>query len=401
VSRRHDDWIAQIRPGDTVVVAQGVSEPTPLLRDLLQANLEDIEVIVGLSHSDALAIPSSSTVLGFVGMGPLSRPPRLGNSDVIPANFDDLPRLLSARGRALVLLVQVTEADAAETHGLGFAVDHTYDLLGEARLVVAEVNAELPDTTAPRVPAAALDVMVPTRRAVPLVKSPEVGPIQQAIARHVVNLVPERATLQLGVGAVPTAIGRALADRRGLRVRSTLVGDWLAELAAAGALRAGAGAVVIAEAAGSENLYRFVAGGAAEIVPVSSVVGGIAAHSIERFVAVNSAFQIDLTGQVNAEETTRGYVGGIGGQTEFLRAAQRSRDGVSVIALPSQTSRGTSRIVRELSPASVTTPRAGVDYVVTEHGVADLRGRALRERRQLIAQLAAPEHRSELLQGAR
>ncbi|WP_020500912.1 acetyl-CoA hydrolase/transferase family protein [Sciscionella marina] len=391
-----DQWLSQLRPGDLVVVAQGVGEPTLLLEQLLIAAPTGVEVFVGLSHSDALTRPSPLPLLSFGAMGPLGRPPHRGKVEVIPARFDDLPRVLLHRGRDLVLLVQVTEADEHGEHSLGMAVDYTYDLLGRARLVVAEVNAQLPVTSAPRLHGSAFDALVPTSRPLPVVAVPEVGAPQQRIAAHVAGLVPDGATLQLGVGALAGAVGHALVGHRNLAVRSTLAGDWLLELADAGALRPQG--VVISEAAGSPALCRYVTGPDVAVCSVHQVTSPAAAGDIDRFVAVNAGLQVDLTGQINAEEVSAGYVGGVGGQPEYMRAAQRSHGGCAVIALPA-TAGSYSRIVPRLAPATVTTPRSGVDVVVTEHGVADLRGRSLRERAVSLIAIAAPEHRTTLREG--
>lgn len=393
------DWTAElVRPGDLVVVAQGVGEPTPLLEQLLAAAPRDVEVFVGLSHGDALTRRSPLPLVSFGAMGPLGRPPNRDQVAIIPCHFDDLPRLLPRRAPGnMVVLVQVAEQDACGGHSLGMAVDYTYELAGQARAVIAEINEQLPVTSAPRLPGSAFDAVVRTSRPLPTITTPAVGDVHRRIAARVVDLIPDGATVQLGIGAVPSAIGRALTTRRGLAVRSTLVGDWLLDLAEAGALREQPGSVVISEAAGSPELYKFVATSPVCVRPVADVVGPAAAGTIDRFVAVNSALQVDLTGQVNAEETARAYIGGIGGQAEYLRAAQRSAGGLSIVAIPATAGDpGRSRIVRQLEPGTVTTARSGVDLVVTDFGVADLRGRSLQERTELMISITAPQHREAL-----
>lgn len=392
------DWTELLHPGDLVVVAQGVGEPTPLLEELLAAAPDGVEVFVGLSHSAALTQPSPLPLVSFGGLGPLGRPPHRGQVEVIPAHFDDLPRVLPHRGRDLVLLLQVTEADTDGLHGLGMAVDHTYALLDRARVVVAEINAELPESTAPRLPASLFDAVLHTSRPLPTVHPPVLDAACERIAGHVAARVPNGATLQLGLGAVPSAVAHHLTEHRDLAVRSSLVGDWLLDLSAAGALRAGPDAIVISEAAGSPELYKFVAESGVRVLPVREVAGPAAAGAVDQFVAVNSALQVDLTGQVGAEEVPAGYIGGIGGQAEYLRAAQRSAGGLSIVALPATAGRH-SRIVRPPEPLSVTTARSYVDLVVTEHGVADLRGCSLRERADLLVGVAAPEHQATLQGG--
>lgn len=389
-------WTDLIRDGDLVVVAQGVGEPTPLLQELLALDARDIEVFVGLSHSRALDRPTALPLLSFGAMGPLNRPPHRGSVGVIPAHYDDLPRLLPLRGRDLVLLMQVTTPDAYGNHNLGMAVDYTYELLSQARLVLAEVNSQLPVTSAPCLPGSAFGVTIQTSRPLVEVPGPRVEETHRCIAALIAKLIPNGSTIQLGIGSVSAALGHALGAHRELAVRSTLVGDWLLELVQAGAVRRGTDAIVISEAAGSPALYEHIATSAdVRLRPVRDVIGPAARGEVDGFVAVNSALQVDVSGQVNAEEIPSRYVGGIGGQAEFLRAAQRSRGGLSVIALPAMAG-ARSRIVRNLSPSAVTTARSGVDLVVTEYGVADLRGRALRERAALITAIAAPEHRAAL-----
>lgn len=396
-------WVADfVRPGDLVVVAQATGEPTTLLEHLVAEaeRLEDVEVFVGLSHTGALRDPRASalSLVSFGAMGPLSRFASAGQLAVIPCAFSDVPRLLAQRapGR-LVLALQVAPADARGRHSLGLSVDYTFDLLQEARAVVAEVNDKMPLTTAPHVPAGVIGRAIRSSREVAAPRPARIDQIHRAIAGHVAELVKDDSTVQLGVGSVPSAVGEALTSRRRLRVRSTLVGDWLLPLARAGALIDDPGAVMTSEAAGSSELHAYVARGNVLVRSVAEVTRPDRLAATHRFVSMNAALQVDLTGQVNAEELSTGYVGGVGGQPDFLRAAQRSPEGLSIVMLPSTTSDGeTSRIATHLHRGVVTTPRWGADFVVTEHGVADLRGRSLAERAEAIVAIAAPQHRPEL-----
>ncbi len=398
-------WIPDVlRDGDLLVAAQGVGEPTVLLQTLLASaqRPRDLELFVGLSHSTALTDAASSPLplLSFGAMGPLAASAVSGSLSVIPCQFSDVARLLDVRapGR-LVLLVQVSPADSEGFHSLGAAVDYTYELLPSARAVIAEVNDQMPATSAPRLHRSAFTASVRTSRTLPQVGQVRISTeVHRRIAQNVAALVPDGSTIQLGVGTLPSALGRALATRRDLSVHSTLAGDWLLELANAGALSEVPGAVLISEAAGSAGLYRHVASSGTAIRPVCELMDPAVLAGIDRFVAMNSALEVDLSGQVNAEQLASGYVGGIGGQPEFLRAAQRSKGGRSIVMLPSTAARGRlSRIVPSLQGSTVTTLRSGVDFIVTEHGVADLRGLTLAERAQALVAVAAPEHRAALL----
>jgi acyl-CoA hydrolase len=394
---------SSLRPGDLVVVAQGSGEPTALLERLVeQRHLlpEGVEVFVGLSHSSVLADDRSRELrlVSFGAMGPLATHAAHGSLAVIPCNFADVPRVLRARaaGRRLVLCVQVGTAAADGGHTLGTAVDYTYELLDHADAVIAEVNDQIPRTTAPKIAAARLTATLQTSRPVRTLTDGEPTDTQHLIAGHVAGLVPDGATIQLGVGAVPSVVGSALQTKRGLRVRSTLVGNWLAGLADAGALAGEPGSACISEAAGSDDLYRLLSGDLVHIRPVSEVTRADELASIGCLIAMNSALEVDLSGQVNAEMVGRRFVAGIGGQADFMRAAQRSALGCSVVMLQAATGGGHPRIVPHLSGGTVSTPRASVDVVVTEYGVADLRGRDLEERRAAMIAIAHPEHRETL-----
>jgi len=398
-----DAWLTDVlRPGDLVVVAQGAGEPTPLLEQLVRCGhaVPDLEVFVGLSHSDVLRQPAARelSLVSFGAMGPLARLAADGAVSVIPCNFSDVPRLLEFRApERIVVVLQVSAPDADGFHSLGLAVDYTYELVTCARAVVAEVNDQLPVTSAPRLHRSQFTAVVPTSRPTPEVKTGAVGEVHRRIAGHVASLVEDGATVQLGVGALPSVVAMALTAKRDLRVHSTLVGTWLCELARARALCTDPGSVVISEAAGSQALYDHVASSAVQVRPMGELTRPDVLAGIVRFVAMNSALQVDLSGQVNAEELGSGYVGGVGGQPEFLRAAQRSTGGRSIVMLPATAVGGReSRIVRRLHAGAVTTPRSGVDFVVTEFGIVDLRGRSLAERADGLVGVAAPHHRDAL-----
>lgn len=391
-----------LEPGDLVAVAQGTGEPTALLTQLIaeQHDLPDVEVFVGLSHSDALLTPGvrDLRLTSFGAMGVLGKLTVADGLAVIPCHFSDVPRLLRLRARGrLVLLVQVATADSDGLHSFGTAVDYTYELLDTADLVLAEINDQLPVTSAPRLHPSRIAAAVCTSRPTQVVDDFEATEIQRQIAEHVAGLVPDGATIQLGVGAVPSVVGSALRSKRNLRVHSTLAGNWLLALVESGSLSSTPDSVLISEAAGSPKLYDHVAAGGVRICPVSTLVQPEVLGRIERLVAMNSALEVDLSGQVNAETLGSGYVAGIGGQPDFMRAAQRSPGGRSIVMLPSTAMRGTqSRIVQRLQQGTVTTPRAAVDFVVTEFGVADLRGRDLRQRETDLLDIAAPAHRDAL-----
>jgi acyl-CoA hydrolase len=391
-----------LRPGDLVVVEQGVGEPTTLVERVVEQcdSLPPIEVFFGLSYS-GLATESAARTLkvcSFGAMATLAPLASAGLLEVIPCHYADVSRVLAVRGAdRLVVMIQVSPADADGYHSLGVAVDYTHELLDGARLVLAEVNDQMPVTTGPKVHGSRFAAVEYSSRPVHVVPAPAAGDLHRRIAKTAAGLVPSGAALQLGIGAVPSAVGGLLAERRGLRVHSALVGDWLLDLARAGALSGEPGSVVIGGAAGSRELYDYLASSGAVFKPVPELSPPDVLAGVDRLVAMNSALQVDLTGQVNAEVAGPRYLGGIGGQVDFLRGAQLSPGGRSIVMLPATAVRGTkSRIVRELDQGVVTTPRSCVDFIITEYGLADLRGKNLSERAEAMIAIAAPEHRDVL-----
>lgn len=396
-----EEWPTLLRDGDLVVVAGGAGEPTSLLEALAKAPAEELpaaELFVGLSHSGVLDDPPAVGLASFGAMGPLARHAARGDLAIVPCAFVDLPRVLPlrARGRVVVLL-SVAPLGADGRHSLGVAVDHAYELAARGgTVVIAEINDRMPHTDGPSLAPHALDAAIEVSHPLPAPVARTERQRHRAIARHVAGLVPDGATLQLGVGALPAVVAEALADHRDLRVRSTLVGDWLLVLARAGALSS-ADEVVLSEAAGCRALHDHVASGGAHVRTVAEVVDPGVLAGLDCLVALNSALEVDLSGQVNAEETASGYVGGVAGQPDFMRAAQRTLHGRSVVMLPA-TGSGISRIVPRLHRGTVTTGRASVDFVVTEYGVADLRGSDLTMRARALIEVAAPDHRASLRQ---
>lgn len=395
------DWVSEVlREGDLVVAAQQTGEPTTLLAHLVQQvdQIPHIEVFVGRSLTDVLNCEDAQRLplVSFGAMGGLAQ--RIGPLKVLPGHFADMPRHLDRRASGrLVLLVLVSPADENGQHSLGCAVDYTFDLLDRADIVVAEVSDQVPRTNAPTIGSDRIARMVKTSRRLPHPKESPPGPTQRAIARHVARMIPDGAAIQLGLGSFATAVGDALTDHRGLRVRSTLAGDWLLTLADAGALSQESDAVAVSELAGSDELHARAEQLGARLLPVSELTKPSFLAGEEALVAVNSAVEVDLTGQVNAETLEQRYVGGVTGQPDFLRAAQRTPTGCAVVALPATAGQGLiSRIVPRLTRGTVTTPRSSVDVVVTEYGIAELRGLSLGERADALIAIAAPEHRTDL-----
>jgi acyl-CoA hydrolase len=329
-----------------------------------------------------------------------------GRADYVPIFLSDIPHLF--RNGALPIDVALINVAPPDGHGycsLGTSVDVAKAAAEHARVVIAQVNAAMPRTLgdsfihADQITHAVL-VDEPPHAAPPEPASAE----EQRIGAHIAGLVEDGSTLQLGIGAIPNAAAAALRDRRDLGVHTELFSDGVVDLVEAGAITGARkslhqGKIVSSFVVGSEKAYRFVDNNpGVELHPIDYTNDTSIIRRHDRMVTINSAIEVDLTGQVCADSIGTHFYSGVGGQMDFMRGAALSHGGKPIIALPS-TARGRSRsrIVTVLQEgAGVVTSRAHVHYVVTEHGVAYLHGRSIRERAQALIAIADPEFREAL-----
>ncbi len=385
---------------------QADAEPVTLVRALAEQRQRfartRVFLGVGLSGVMAPGLADAIDFVGYCGSGSNRRLAESGLLDIWPGHYSDLPaRILSGDLRIDVLMLQVPPADASGRHSLGLAHEYLLAALATARVVIAEVNDQAPWTMGlHHLDATRIDVGVAASYAPLCSPSPASGPIETAIAAHAASLIEDRATLQCGLGAIPQAVLAALHERRGLGVHSGAVGDGVMALMEAGVVTNAhkgrdAGETIAGVLMGSTRLHRY-----AHRNPALQMRGTEYTHdpdvlaSLPRFVAINSAIEVDLSGQVNAEVAAGCYVGAVGGAVDFVRGARRSRGGVPIIALPA-TAGAHSRIVATLS-GPVSTPRCDAGVFVTEYGIADLRGLPLAARRRRMLDIAHPAHRARL-----
>ncbi|MBS0509116.1 MAG: acetyl-CoA hydrolase/transferase family protein [Proteobacteria bacterium] len=400
---------ALIRPGDTLWWGQATAEPLTLTRTLVEhrhaiAQGGRLRVFVGMAASNTLR-PEQADVLDFFGYAAGGAHRALADAgvlDILPVHYSQLPGLI--QGGVLpadVLLLQVSPPDEEGRHSLGLVREYLPDMLAKARVVIGEVNPAIPWTHGgPHLQAGDFALLINAEH--PPLDQPRgtIGATEQAIAGHVAGLIEDGATLQLGVGNLPEAVLAALHGHRDLGLHSGAVTDGIAQLAEAGVLTnakksldngVGVGGILM----GSEVLRRW-----AQRNPQIELRTTQYTHHPEvlaashKLVAINAAIEVDLTGQINAEVAAGVYVGAVGGAVDFLRGAARSHGGLPIVALPA-TARGASRIVAQLS-GPVSTPRSDAGLIVTEHGVADLRGQPLSRRVRRLIAIAAPEHRETL-----
>lgn len=329
-----------------------------------------------------------------------------GRADFTPVFLGEIPSMFRSRELPLdVALVQVSPPDEHGCCRLGLSVACALPAVEAAQIVVAEINPQVPRTMGnSAIHVREIQYAVEVDRPLPRVAPAPFGAVERAIGEHVASLVPHGATIQVGIGKVPNAVLAALGEHRDLGVHTEMFSDGLLDLAHRGVITGRHKGrferrMVTSFATGSERLHRFVHDNPfVEFHPSHVVNDPNEIRKQHVMVAINSALQIDLTGQVCADSTGERIYSGIGGQMDFVQGALRSRGGRAIIALPSTAKQGTrSRIVPRLEPgAGVVTTRGHVQWVVTEHGAVNLRGRTLRERADLLVQIAHPDFRNEL-----
>jgi acyl-CoA hydrolase len=407
--------VAAVRSGDRVFVHTAAAAPQRLVAALAGRADELRDVEVCHLHTEGPA-PYAAPGMGesfrvrafFVGANVREAVAR-GEADYAPVFLSEVPALFSRGVLPLdVALVQVSPPDAHGFCSLGVSVDATAAAVGAARTVVAEVNPRMPRTHGDgAVHVSRIALAVETDAPVPEVRPAPPTAVERAIGAHCAGLVEDGATLQLGIGSVPDAVLAALRDHRDLGVHSEMISDGVVDLVEAGVVtgrhkRTHPGKVVASFVMGSRRLYDFVDDNPGVAVLVADYVNDTAViRRNRRVTAINGAVEVDLTGQVVADSIGTRLYSGVGGQMDFLRGAALSPGGKPIVALPSTTRRGESRVVPLLRPgAGVVTTRAHVRYVVTEHGVADLYGRSLRERARALINVAHPDHREGLERAA-
>ena len=398
-----------LKAGDRVVVGQGTAEPTTLVRRLLQEAREGVlppfRLFVGPALSDTLAepVPDGVTVESYGAMGATAALARQGRLEIYPLHLSAIDRALrEGRMRADVVLLPLAPSLEGPGWNLGLARDLALTAAQSPGCrLVGELQPAMPVCRGGDIGEPALAGLVAAEAPPVEFAAPAPDATVRRIAEHIAGLIPDGACLQTGFGTIPAAVCAALTGHRDLGVHSGGLVDGIVTLAECGALTNARklrdrGVCVGGMLLGTRRLFNF-----AHRNPAVRLAGHEETHygevlaAIPRFHAVNSAVEVDLTGQVGAEIAGGRYVGAVGGQVDFVRAGQASDGGRSIIALPSVTAKGRSRIVAHVR--TVTCARADADTFVTEHGVAELRGQPISERVRRMAAIAAPEHRESLL----
>lgn len=406
------DLSAYIRPGDGIVMGQGTAEPLGLTAKLVEQRsaFSGAQVFLPTAFSDTFQ-PQHADHLRFRGTGGIGSMRKLASSGAL----DPIPCHISSVGQYItdgliasdVIMLLVSPPNERGEYSLGLVNDYVRAAIERARVVIAEVSEHVPWVYCDQ-PLLEKEITL----AVHTDTQPGELPMaaftdkERQIAAHLQPFIPDRSTLQVGIGAVPEAILASLSDRRDLGLHSGMLGDSVVDFIEKGIITNAykgidTGVSVTGALFGTrEKLYKH-----AHQNPALRLCSTRYTHdfrtfmSVNNLVSLNSALEVDLTGQVNAEAIGSNYFGAVGGQVDFVRAAAMS-GGVSIIALPAMGKNNHSRIVSALS-GPVTTARSDVDVIATEYGVARLKGLGLRERIRAMVAIAAPEHREALLEEAR
>lgn len=405
--------IAQIRADDTVML--GMREPATLVAALVaeRPRLTGLRLLVGSTtggqfYTEPEVVAAFEIIATFVGP-PLRTASRARQMQYIPIHISQLGRAVAAGDLPVsVLLVQVAPPDEYGYCSLGVSADWSYDVAPHARLVIAELNDQMPRTRGKNgIHVSDIDFLVPASYPIESWPAPKIGEVERQIGERVADLVPDGSVLEVGFGSTSEAVLEALRTRRHLGVHTGAITEGIRGLIEAGAVTGerkpiDRGKVIGATVRGSPEFYQWVASHPAiRIRPFSYTHDVRVIAQLDGFVALNTALQIDLTGQINAEFIGGSTIGGVGGQVDWIRGAQYAPGGRSIHILASRAGGKYSAIVPEFAPgAPVTTARSDVQWVVTEYGAVNLRGLSLRQRARALADLAHPDFRADLRRAA-
>jgi 4-hydroxybutyrate CoA-transferase len=404
--------VAGIGSGDQVYLHCAAATPSVLLDALVARAPELHDVSVVHLHCEGPGPHLTPDMTGhfrhralFIGANARAAV-REGRADYVPVFLSDVPRLFTSRALPLdAVFVNATPPDRHGFCSLSVSVEAMHAAVRAAKTVIVQLNRAMPRTLGDSfIHVDEIDLAVEVD--VPPYEHPVgvIGEVERRIGEHVAELVPDGATLQLGIGLIPAAVALALLDRKDLGIHTEMFTDPVMDLVEAGVVTGACkernrGKIVTAFLMGSRRLYEFVDDNPmVEMRPVDFTNDTHVIRSFKRMVAINSAIEVDLTGQVVADSIGHLLYSGVGGQMDFIRGAALAEEGQAIIALPSTAADGTrSRLVATLTPgAGVVTTRAHVRTVVTEWGVADLFGKSVAERARALIAIAHPDFRGQL-----
>ena len=395
-------WEQFIQKDDLVIWGQAQAEPVSLTQSLMQnrQQLPPFQVFLGISHYATCQVEHTDCIRfrSYCGAGSNRLLTQANKLDILPLHYSTLAKNLHAD----VVLVQVSTPDEHGHYSFGLGQDYLADLISSARVVIAEVNTNIPWVYSDQyLLENDFDLILESARTIEKEKSPtHINETNQKIAQYVAELIPNGSTLQIGIGVLPETVLKQLEHHQDLGVHSGIISDGIAYLMQLGVInnrlkKIDTGVTITGLIDGSSSLHHFVHQNShIELRTTSYTHHPQTLAQIDNLVAINSAIEVDLTGQINAEVANGTYVGAVGGALDFIRAANQATHGLSIIALPAA-GKNFSRIVSQLN-GPVSTPRSDAGIFVTEYGVADLRGLSLQQRVEKMIGIAHPNYREQL-----
>lgn len=405
-----EEAVKRIKSGDRVVLAHATGEPQTLVAAMVAnaSAYQDVEIVHLVAMGKcAYCAPEHEKSFRhnslFVGAATRAAV-KDGRGDFTPVFFHEVPGLLRTKLVPDVVLVQVTPPDKHGYCNTGISVDYTRPAMDCAKLVIAQVNPQMPRTYGDGVVhLSELDVLVEADEPIIELQPPAIGPVEKAIGDNVASLVRDGDCLQLGIGAIPDAVLAGLTTKKDLGIHTEMFSDGAVDLMEAGIINNSkknfnTGKSVATFMMGTRKVYDYVDGNpTVEMRTVDYVNDPRVACQNDNLVAINSCIQVDLMGQVVSDSVGLTQISGVGGQVDFVRAANMSRGGRCIMAMPSMAKNGASKVVALIDEgAAVTTSRYDVDYVVTEYGIAQLRGKTLADRARAMIEIAHPDVRDGL-----
>jgi acyl-CoA hydrolase/GNAT superfamily N-acetyltransferase len=412
-----EEAILRVPAGHRILIGSGAAEPVRLVEALVDDghHLADNEIVHLLTLGPAPYVRADLKArfrhtAFFIGAN-TREAVQEGRADFMPVFLSDIPRLIrSRRIRVDVALVSISPPDEHGYGSLGVAVDIVRAAVDTAEVVLAEVNPRMPRTLGDSfLHVDRITRLVPVDYALPELAPAEPDEISEQIGRNVASLVPDGATLQLGIGKIPDAVLRALREHNDLGIHTEMLSDGVVDLVERGVVNGVEktllpGKAVTSFLMGTRHLYSWANDNpGVEMRPTSFTNDPETIARNDKMIAINSALAVDLTGQVAADTLGGRFFSGIGGQVDFIRGAARSKGGRPIIALPSTAKGGTRSRIEAIfeGGAGIVTTRGDVHYVVTEFGVADLWGKNIRQRAMALIEVAHPDFRAELMNEAK
>lgn len=408
-----EEAVSHIKSGDRVVVEHACGEPVILTDAMTEnaANYKNVEVVhmVAMGKAGYCAPELKENFRHnalFVG-GSTKKAVAENRADFTTVFFSEVPDLFREGGTLPVdvALLQVSEPDEHGYCSYGVSCDYTKSASENAKLRIAQINSKMPRVLGDNfIHISELDYIVPADTDLIQLAPPKIGEVQRKIGENIASLIKDGDCLQLGIGAIPDAVLLFLKEKKDLGIHSEMFSDGVVELIEAGVVtnkckQIDNGKCVATFLMGTDRLYNYVNNNpTVELRPVDVVNNPRVICQNDNVVSINSCVEVDLMGQVCSESVGMTQISGVGGQVDFVRGANMSRGGKTIMAMPATAAKGTiSKIVPFLAHgAAVTTSRNDVDYVVTEYGIAKLHGRTLKERAQQLIAIAAPEFREGL-----